>query len=238
MAYYMMCEKKRGDYELVDITRSDLFSRTSKFKNSGCDLLEIDSFTTQFRSEEALRAYLFTAGLLSSSNVNKNLTIRRKNKGNYDKVEYGFLYQKDIDYITDPRKLIKRILNKLYAEDLRFIGSFANHYINHRECSSTMPDVRHYVNESVRRGYMSSGFYETDENGDNLIERAVKLLIYKYYQEYNGRITYKNEIVYRNLHSLICFVNNYDKKHEEELAKEEEKVRKRKIITGDQISFL
>lgn len=238
MAYYMMCEKKRGDYEVVDITKSDRFKKSSKFKSGGCDLLEIDTFTTQFCSEGALRVYLFNKGLLSSSNINKNLTIRRKNKGNYDKVEYGFLYQKDIDYITDPRKLIKRILNKLYSEDLRFIQTFANHYINHRECSSTMPDVRHYVNESARRGYVSSGFYDTDENGDNLIERAIKLLIYKYHQEYNGRVTYKNEIVYRNLHSLICFVNNYDEKYKEELAQKEEIVKQRKLITGEQIGFL
>lgn len=238
MAYYMMCEEKRGKFALVDITKSDCFTRLSKFKNGGCDLREIDMFTTQFYDEDDLRTHLISEAILSFSNRDRELSIRRKDAGKYKKVIYDFLYQKDIDYIADPNKLIDFILSKLYEGDFRFVQKFANHYIRHHECSSTMPEVRAYTLESIRLGYMSRGFYETDENGDNLLKRAIKLLIYKYEQEQSGRIEYKKEIVYRNLHSMICFVNNYDKKHANEMEKQEGKIRTREPLVGEQISFI
>lgn len=238
MAYYMMCEKRRGDYSLIDITKSNCFTKLSKFKNGGCDLREIDAFTTQFFDEEELREYLITQGLLSFDDVNKNLSIRKKNKDKYDKVRYDFLYQKDIDYIFNPNKIIDKILNKLYQGDFRFIQDFANNYMKYRECSSTMPEVRYYANESIKNGCISNGFSLVDENGDNLIRRAVKLLIYKYNQQLDGKLFYSNDIVYRNLHSIICFVNNYDKKHGNEVMKQDVKTLKKEANVGEQLSFL
>lgn len=238
MAYYMMFERRSGDYSLIDITKSNCFKKMSKFKSGGCDLCEIDMFTTQFFDENELRRHLLDQGLLLGSDGNKKIFIRKKNKGKYDKVRYDFLYQKDIDYIIEPNKLIDRILNKLYQGDFRFIQGFANNYMKYYECSSTMPEIRYYANESIKNGYISNGFSLIDENGDNLIRRAVKLLIYKYNQEFDGKISYSSDIVYRNLHSIICFVNNYDKKHANELVNQDVKKLERVPITGEQLSFL
>ena len=41
----------------------------------------------------------------------------------------------------------------------------------------------------------------------------LKLIILKSHEYPDGYIEYKNEVEYRNLHDLIAFVNNYDKKN-------------------------
>ena len=86
MAYYMMCEKKRGNYDVVDITRSNCFTKLSKFKNGGCDLKEIDLFTSQFYDIDELKEHLYILGLISFDDLGRELTIRRKNNNKYDKV--------------------------------------------------------------------------------------------------------------------------------------------------------
>ena len=53
-----------------------------------------------------------------------------------------------------------------------------------------------------------------DQNGDKQVARLVKLLILKHYERSDGKIDYKNEVNYRNLHDVIAFINNYDQKLE------------------------
>ena len=237
MAYYMMCKKKRGEYAVVDITRSNCFTKLSKFKNGGCDLKEIDLFTSQFYDIDELKEHLYMLGLISFDDLGRELTIRRKNNNKYDKVRLDFLYQRDIEYLFDPNKLIDRVWEKLNQGDFRFIQKFANNYARHRECSSTLPEVRYYGSESIRKGTLDNGFMILDENGDDLITRTIKLLIYKYDQGQDGKITYTDEIVHRNLHSLICFIDNYDKKYAIESESDKIKDVKRKTRIGEQLSF-
>ena len=238
MAYYMMCEKKRGNYEIVDITKSNCFKKLSKFTNGGCDLNEIDLFTSQFYDIDELKKHLYELGLISYDDLNRELTARRKNKGKYDKVRLDFLYQKDIEYLIDPKKIIDRVWEKLENGEYRFIQKFVNNYVRHRECSSTLPDVRYYCNESIRKKELDDGFNILDENGDDLITRTIKLLIYKYDQKADGTITYTDEIVHRNLHSLICFIDHYDEMNDDTSEKDKGKEGKRKVRIGEQLSFL
>ena len=42
----------------------------------------------------------------------------------------------------------------------------------------------------------------------------IQLLIYENFEKSNGKVVYYyNRIKYRNLHSIIAFINNYDKKY-------------------------
>ena len=238
MTYYLMGEVKRGEYSVVDITKSSRFRRLSKLKGNDCELFEIDMFTMNFSNEIELRKHLIEEGILIGNIGNNRLSIRRKDNNGFKRVSYGFLYQKDIKYIEDPNKLINRVLNKLYSGDFKFVRDFAYNYVHCNECSSTMPEVRHFAEESMEKGYISNGFSMVDENGDMLFRRALKLLIYKYEQKKNGKIVYSDKVVYRNLHSILCYINNYDKKQTDKLEKNDAKTLKRVRFEGEQLKFL
>lgn len=220
MAYYLTVEKGRvngkEEYEKINITKANCFTRLSKtFKGEGCSLDEIDMFTTQFIDETELREYLFSNGLLSSKFKDRKLSVRIKNKQELKKVLYDFLYQKDLEYLLDIDKLIHKIKDKLWVEkDFRFIRQFANHYISYRECNSTAADIRFAAIDSINSGDVSYYFHQRDENGDDIITRMIQLLIYENFEKSNGKVVYYyNRIKYRNLHSIIAFINNYDKKY-------------------------
>ena len=247
MAYYFMVEKKKGQYIPLDITKSKCFSRTSNLKGIGAKLQEIDLFTMMFYNEKELRDLLLKEGILSLELYDKPLSIRFKKNEKYNKVMYDFLYQKDIEYVMEPRKIIKRINDKLLNEDFRFVEKIANNYLKYHECSSTAADVRAYANDSIIYGRRSRYFdTELDEYGDNVLIRMLKLLIYDYYQYPNGKVEYRSTFAkkYRNLHSIIAFVNNYDKKYLNEVKDNNQfslfdkneiskkKVRKREEIPG------
>lgn len=219
MAYYLTVEKGRingrEDYDKLDITKANCFTRLSKtLKGDGCTLEEIDTLTTQFRNENELREYLILNGILPLDYMDKKLTLRQQLNGSLKKVRHDFLYQKDIEYIADVSRLIKKINDKLWVEkDLRFVESFANNYLTFRDCTSTAADVRYAAGESIVIGQISKMFSQYDENVDDLLTRMVKLLIYEYNQSRDGKVHYSGKIKYRNLHSIIAFINNYDKKY-------------------------
>ena len=238
MAYYFMVEKKKGEYIPLDITNSKYFSRISNLKGKGATLQEIDIFTMMFSDLNELRESLLKEGILPYELYDKNLSTRILMKGKYNKVMYDFLYQKDIDYVMDSNKLIRRINDKLDSGDYRFVLECANNYLKYHECSSTAADVRAYANESIRIGGKSHYFDILDENGDNVLTRMTKLLVYNYNQYSSGKVEYDTtKIKYRNLHSLIAFVNNYDKKYNiVEEKNDKPKTRIKKQVEG-QISI-
>ena len=233
MAYYFMVEEKRGKYLPLDITKSKYFSRLSNLKN-GATLQEIDNFTMMFYNEVEMRNLLLDEGVLSLQYYSKPLSTRIKKNNKYNKVMYDFLYQKDIEYVCDPSRLISKINDKLQMGKYRFVERFANSFANYHECSSTAPEVRKYAKESIRLGRKSRHFDELDENYDNSLVRMVKLLIYDYIQLPSGRVEYTTNKIgnYRNLHSIIAFVNNYNEKNKEvnldnQISLFEEPVKKR-----------
>lgn len=216
MAYYLMQEKKKGIYTPLDITKSKCFYRTSNLKNMGCTLQEIDLFTMNFENEKELRSHLFREGLIEMRYAGRPLSVRILRNNKYYKVMYDMLYQKDIEYIMDPKLLIERINNKLLTGDYRFVEKYANAFLEFHDCLSTAPEVREFAKSSLRDNKCCKHFYAYDENNDNPVVRMTKLLIYDYYQEPSGKIKYKETIKYRNLHSVLAFVNNYDKLCEQE----------------------
>ncbi len=221
MAYYLTVQKKKGEYTPLDITKSKYFMRTSNFKGMGMSLEEVDLFTMMFNDEHELRKALFKEKLLEHRYSSSPLSIRLLRNNKYYKVMYDFLYQKDMEYIMDPQLIIRKINDKLTDNDFRFVNAFANNYIKFHECLSTAPEVREFAMDSIRIGKKSNYFNQLDENHDNSLVRMTKLLIYKYNQNSSGIVEYSNQITYRNLHSIIAFVNHYDKKYASEQVAEQ-----------------
>lgn len=213
MAYYLTIENKRGTYQPLNITKSKYFQTIPKF-NKPCayELREIDLFTTLFNNEEELRNALVEELIIKPNQYELPLSIRCLTKGKYNKVPYDFLYQKDIEYIFDPTKLIETIIKRYHNNDFLFIKKFANYFSDYYVCKSTAPEVRQLAEISLRDGIRNHHLDEVDKNGDNQITRLIKLLILDHYELENGYIVYKNKINYRNLHTIIAFINNYDKK--------------------------
>ena len=213
MAYYFMVSKKKGEYTPLDIKKTPYFVKSSKFKGLGMSLYEADTFTMMFDNECELRRALVSDGVLSYSDIGAPLSIRNLNKGKYNKVMYDFLYQKDIEYVMNPHKVITCIQNKLYDEDYRFILEYAKTFKDFYDCSSTAPEVCMFADNSIIFNNFDKHLLIRDENNDDMLTRMTKLLIYEYYQIPSGRIIYKDKIKYRNLHAIIAFVNNYNKKY-------------------------
>ena len=220
MAYYLTVEKRKGEYTPLEITKSKYFARISNLKNNGATLEEIDIFTMMFNDEHELRKTLFKEKLLEMRDTNRPLSIRRLINNKYKKVTYDFLYQGDMEDVMDPSRIIDKINDKLYQNDFRFIEKLANHYMEYYECSSTAPEVRNYACESIRLGHISPYFSIRDNNQDNVLTRMAKLLIYEYKELPNGNIIYSNKVKYRNIHSLIAFIKNYNKKYQDEENKQ------------------
>ena len=218
MAYYLTLEKEKGKFTPLDITKSKYFTRTSNLKGNRCTLAEVDAFTMMFNDERELRGALYREGFTDIQNAGKALTIRILRNNKYHKVMYDLLYQKDLEYIGNPQKIIDLINDKLQIGDYRFVERYANTFFNFYDCKSTGPEVREFATSTIRDGKISSHFNELDENLDNPLTRMTKLLIYDYYQAPSGRVEYKNTVKYRNLHLILAFINYYNKKYQEELC--------------------
>ena len=252
MAYYFMVESKKGKHLPLDIKSSIYFqpTKTKYDKPCACSLDEIDGFTMMFDNESELRHVLMTDGILTMELLHKPLTTRFLRNGKYEKIRYDFLFQKDLEYVAEPLKVVEYIMKKYHQNDFVFLQKFARIFSNYRECSTTAPEVAQSSAASIREGRRHYLLESVDKNGDLLVARLVKLIILKHTELSDGTINYKDEVNYRNLHSVIMFINNYEKKQEEqtekiieppsiELEPTASKVKKRKIreeIDG-QISF-
>lgn len=222
MAYYFMVETKKGNYKSIDITKSKYFSKISNFKKpDACSLQEIDMFTMMFNDEKELRKTLLEEKLILPEDVGKKLSARIINKSKCKKVEYDFLYQKDIEFIGCPELVIKRINSELMRDNFDFIEKLAAHYRNFYDCSSTAPEVVEFAKSSKLFGVASKHFYDLDKNGDNAVVRLAKLIIYDYYEMEDGYIKYKETVKYKNLHDVVAFINNYEKNKQKNENQEE-----------------
>ena len=215
MAYYFMVESKKGEHLPLNISSSKYFPRTTtKYKKPNAyTLQEIDQFTMMFDNEVELRNALIEEGILPPTLGLKPLSTRFLSKNKYHKVMYDLLYQKDIEYIAFPTKVVELIMKRYYQNDLVFIQKLANNFSNYYECSTTAPEVARLIETSIRTGARHRALDEPDLNGDRMVSRLVKLLILKHYEWPNGQIEYKNEVNYKNLHAVIAFINNYNLKN-------------------------
>ena len=218
MAYYFMVESKKGTYIPLEIKKSIYFQivKSKYTKPYAYTLEEIDSFTMMFNNEQELRNVLIAEGILPMEYYNKQLSSRLLQKGNYEKVRHDFLYQKDLEYTADPTKIIELITQKYHENDFVFLQKFASNFSKYYECSTTAPEVSQSSAASIREGKRYYLLESVDKNGDLLVTRLIKLLIYKHYEQNDGTIKYKDEVNYRNLHSVIAFINNYYKRKEPE----------------------
>lgn len=221
MAYYFMVEKKRGEFQPIDICKSKYYFNGRKYdKKCAYSLDEIDSFTMMFNNEEELRKVLVNEDLLDIELMNKPLSSRNYSKGQYNKVPYGFLYQRDMELIAEPKRVIDLILYKYYYKsEFVFIKRFADCFSNFYECRITAAEVRNLSADSIRIGMWNRHMDEVDKNGDILVKRLIKLLIYKHYEMDSGYIKYNDKINYRNLHMIIAFIRNYNKEEDKPVIK-------------------
>lgn len=231
MAYYFMVEEKRGDYKPIEIDKTSVYSISKKqyVKKGAYGLKEIDLFTTLFKDELELRLTLINDGLLRPELSNKPLSIRFYNKNSYSKVRHDFLYEKDLKYIQNPKLVWQFVMNRFNKEDYVFIEKLSSYFSHHYECANTATEVMHGALHSIHNGKKHEILNRTDLNGDLLISRLIKLIIYKSYTDYSGYTIYKDEVNHRNLHALIAFINNYYKDEPPKLEKPKIKVKTKEI---------
>ncbi|MBQ8219358.1 MAG: hypothetical protein IJZ79_06365 [Bacilli bacterium] len=219
MPYYLTVEVSKGKYLKLPIDKlqeKGLFYRTSRFVSETlCSLEEIDMFTTQFYNEFELRKTLIENGILPTNLANKRLSIRYNSEGEFKKVMYDLLYQKDIEFILEPQRIINMVYQRFMSGEYDFIKKIFNHFKEHHDCSSTAPEILYMINDTLLYNRLNPHFFEKDKNGDEIIIRGLKLLIYVY-SEKSGKIKYTNKIKYRNLHDLIALINDYDLKQQKE----------------------
>lgn len=226
MAYYFMAEKPiknpKEKYQKIDITKSKYFMRLSNLKKeAACRLQEIDCFTMMFNNEEELRIKLFEEGILDNSLVNRPLSIRYTKNDIYKKLPLDLLYQKDIEYIMDPQRLIREIFERDISNDFDFLESYARFFMKYRECDGTAPYLYNHALTSNTFASRCRRLDDIDEYGDLLSVKMTKQLIYKIGKS-NGKRYYKyDEIDYRNLHMIIAFINHYDNKLEKSITDDE-----------------
>lgn len=223
MAYYLTVESKKGNNIPLEIKNSIYFQTVKRKYTKACaySLQEIDSFTMMFDNESELRERLLEEGILPSKFFKKPLSIRFYKNDMYKKIPYDFLYQKDIEYIMKPDRLISLIMERYYQNEFIFIRKLASHFSEVYECNSTAKEVVRLSEASIFQGKRHLGLEELDQNGDMPVPRMLKLLILKHYEKPNGIIEYKEQVNYRNLHDLIAFVNNYDKSNNPKQETEE-----------------
>lgn len=214
MAYYFTIEIKRGEFRPVNISDSVYFQNVVRKYKKPCayTLEEIDNFTMMFNNEIELRERLVEEGTLPLKYFDKPLSIRYSMNGKFIKVPNDFLYQDDIEFIADPPRLVKHILKRYYENDFLLIKRIVNKFSEHHRCQSTIPEVRQFIEISIRDGERCSFLDEIDENNDNLIIRLIKLIILESEDNHKtGKVIYKNKLNYRNLHDLIALIRSYDK---------------------------
>lgn len=212
MAYFLQVRDEFGNYRTLNIMKSDVFQSkliTKTYKRAGgYKLNELDQFTMLFSDEKDLKHHLISCGILSVNFEKCPIVIRFINKNNIK--NYNLLYTDDLAYVYMPDDLIEIIEAKYREKNFKFLNDFARHFYWFRECSATASELLNLTKLAINNGIIDNGFYELDSNGDNIVRRLTKLLIYKYKQVPGGQVLYLDEFNWRTLHILIDFINSYD----------------------------
>lgn len=214
MAYFLTVEKSRGNYIILPINKFmgiGLFIRdkNSRYKQDGyCSLKEIDEFTKNFNDASELREFLVSRGMLSVNLIDKKLAIRYNSNGLFKKVMYDLMYQRDIEYLVNPRLLIREIEYRLIREDYEFLRDLLNHFSHHHRAEAEIAETINYINNLIRfkdvlsyQGKEREYLTRRDRFGNNEVTRIIKKLMYDNNYEC---------LNYRNFHDILAFMNNYD----------------------------
>ena len=145
MAYYMMYEDKKGKYEVIDITKSIIFTKESKYTKVGaCSLKEIDLFTSMFNNSNELKKQLLVEGLIDNDQANKNISGKKQGTDFIEKkpslIVTLWLNKKTRnfnDYINSPNvsnlllEVIKNDINNfnIIEEALEYFNEYFNNTI-------------------------------------------------------------------------------------------------------------
>lgn len=215
MAYFLQTKDDRNNYKIIRIEWTDIFRNekfTKTYTGAGAfDLQEIDKFTTLFKNEEELKNYLMASKRLAPSSLNQSLIINflKKNKV---KDSYRVLYEEDLLYIIDPNELINVIENEYHNDNMDFINLLAKDFQKIKECKDTANKLIEITESFIKTGIKDEYFDKVDFNGDNIIRRLAKIIIYRYNEDLVGKIIYKNEFNWRTIHLLIEFIKKYEVK--------------------------
>ena len=106
--YFLVLEKRPGDYVYIDINRLDICNR-----NINNELAIIDGFTSQF-SEADLRESIIRSNMASSDYLDGNLKIISDAKHNL-KVLTKDIYDNVMDVVNGNIILNKNMKNKLFS---------------------------------------------------------------------------------------------------------------------------
>lgn len=200
MAYYVMIEKKKGIYEKINIVGLDKFRRNSGFKNDGMSLEEIDNFTGSFLDEKEMKMYLLNNRVLSPEDINKKITIRRKNKDEFIKVMYDPIYMRGLLYLN-PSFLERRICS--LKDDSLFLKKLIAKYERKYNYSSSIHNIRAILEYRIDsnmdmytelRNFFSAEIYQRNIEGEVEVDKKTGEVLPKY----------------KSLHDLAAFVLNYD----------------------------
>ena len=214
MAYFLTVEKSRGNYIILPINKFmeiGLFIRdkNTRYKQDGyCSLKEIDEFTKNFNDASELREFLVSRGMLSVNLIDKKLAVRYNSNGLFKKVMYDLIYQRDIEYLANPRLLIREIEYRLIKEDYEFLRDLLNHFSHHHRAEAEIAETINYINNLIRfkdvlsyQGKEREYLTRRDRFGNNEATRIIKKLMYDNNYEC---------LNYRNFHDILAFMNNYD----------------------------
>ena len=246
MAYSLQVKLENNNFKSLDISRSNMFNiawlfeeynniRQCKINNNSYEfqtnqnkikysLKMIDRFTMQFESEEKLKLHLVSLGILPYELINSPLVIRyistKKERRHYD-----LLFLDDYSYFCESDYLVNLVENRYLSGDFKFLRDFANCFRNFNECGTTAGELYALSLEAIQCKTINNGFNEIDANGDNIVRRLVKLLIYK--KDKN------KEINWRCLHLLVEFIKDYEEKERKDALDVQPVVQQSKPLTKE-----
>lgn len=206
MAYYLTIKRQNKDI-LIDISMLEEFVKTSKYRNGGYSLDEIDNLTMSFENEYFFKETLYNKGLIELDDINKEITIKSKKKEGLEKVRKGLAY-KDATRYFDAYGLKFILLSK--QKDNNFIEKLLSYYRNSYINGINVSKMRYALNINDLR-LLNSVL------GEFYMKEISKL----------DSTTGELKLNYKAFHDLAMFIYEYDKKKSKELAgitKEEDKL--------------
>lgn len=207
MAYYLTI-KENQNHKLLNISNLEEFKRLSKFKNESYSLQEIDIFTSHFEDEITIKRKLYESGVITSEDITKDISIRKKNKGVLEKVRYGLVY-KEMSKFLQYQEL--RFLLLALQEDTIFLKKLLDHY---RNC---------YKQEGLRQiNALLRGYQDTDINMYSALN-----LFYNDQVIIVNRKTGEIKLQYKPLHDLGMFIFEYLSKNGKSTSEIEEEKEER-----------
>ena len=201
-----------GDFRPIDIRNSKYFNKNAEYKTLGVSLSDIDAFTTRFDDEDKLRKALLREGLLSIKDYNIPLSIRYFKNNKVEKVHNKFLFSSDLEYLQDPNLLIMDINDEFLAGRFSFIRKLAEN-LQFTGRDAICPELVDQVRINAVRCILENdklGFTEAEmKRFSNALTMMLTRIIYRDPETIN----------YVNLHHVIAFINAFENKQKERLAK-------------------